>query len=180
MQSKGSLFPGAVLIAAIFSIGCGNNTLSGPSTLPTTTPRQSRVVSMWNVTIRVTDISGKGCVADSLRTEINTHNEYSLAILEQDDATLAQLASAFGDYSCSFPVRTENRGFTEGPGYYSCTRERRVVNCDGTLHSLMTFGQTISGRFFGSEVSGEWSASWMDLSDDEHDVEMKAQFTGSK
>jgi hypothetical protein len=187
MLSKSSLFPGAILVAAIFVSGCNDTTPSGPSTLPSVTPsaapEQSGVVGVvatWNLTVRVTESRGKGCVADSLLAEINTHNQYSLSIVQKGNATDATLASASGDYACTFPVLVENSGFTEGPGYYSCGRERRVVGCDGTQHALATFGQTISGRFTNNDVSGVWSADWMDLTDDEHDVEMKAQFTGSR
>ena len=184
MLSKSSLFPGAILVAAIFVSGCNDKMPSGPSTLPSVTPsaapEQSGVVATWNLTVRVTESRGEGCVADSLLADINTHNQYSLSIVQKGNATDATLASASGDYTCTFPVLVENSGFTEGPGYYSCGRERRVVVCDGMQHALATFGQTLSGRFTNNEVSGVWSAAWMDVTDDEHDVEMKAQFTGSR
>lgn len=190
MLSKSGVFPSAILVAAIFVCGCSDKTPSGPSTLPSVapsgapepspqpSPEPSRLVGTWNLAVSVTESRGKGCVADSLRAEINSHNQYSLSIVKKGGATDATLASASGDYACTFPVLVENSDFTEGPGYYRCARDRRVVDCDGTQHALATFGQNISGRFSDREVIGEWSSAWMDVTDDEHDVEMKAQFTG--
>jgi hypothetical protein len=183
MLSKSSLFPGAILVATIFVFGCNEKTPTGPSALPSVTPSsETRLIGAWNLTVRITETSGKGkqCVIESLRSEIDTHNQYSLALVQKGDRAELTLASASGDYMCTFPAVVDNSGFTEGPGYYTCAREQRVLSCDGTQHTLLTLGQGISGRFSGSEVSGNWSAFWVDVGDDEDEFEMKAQFTGSK
>jgi hypothetical protein len=186
MLSRSSLFPGAILVAAMFVSGCNDKTPTGPSTLPSVTPsaapEQSRVIGIWNLTVRAIESSGTGkqCVADSLRAEINTHNQYSLSLVQKGDRAEATLASASGDFACTFPAVVGDSGFTEGQGYYTCAREQRVLSCDGTQHTLSTLGQSISGRFSGSEMSGEWSAFWVDVFDHEDEFEMKAQFTGNR
>ena len=186
MLSRSSLFPGAFLVAAMLVTGCEERTPSAPSAVssrnPSGTPQQSQVVGTWNVTVRVTESRGTGCVADSLRADINTHNQYSLSLVQKGDATEAILASASGDFVCTYPADSDSTGFTEAPGYYNCGLDRRMVRCeDGTVHALVPMlGQSISGRFSGSEVSGVWSAGWMDVTDDQHDVETLAQFTGDR
>jgi hypothetical protein len=192
MPSKHSLSVGAIPLMALLVSACGNTTPTGPTPLPDVTPSPApappspapapRVIGTWDLTVHITGTAGKGeqCVLDSLRAEINTHNQYSLSIVETADRTEATLASASGDFECTYPTQVDSTGFTEAPGYYTCAREQRVVSCAGTEHRLMTFGQTITGRFSGNEVTGQWSAFWIDVSDNEDEFDVKTQFTGPK
>lgn len=185
MFSRSSLSLGAFLVTTILVAGCNDRTPTGPSTLPDVTPPAPapRVIGTWNLTVRATESVGEGkqCVIDTLKADVNTHNQYSLSIVQTGDITDVTLASASGDYACTFHPPLDDSGFaTNGHGYYECAREQRVVSCDGTEHTLTTFGQDISGRFSGNDVSGEWSVFWVDMIDNEEAFSMKAQFTGSK
>ena len=179
------LIAGTILAAAVVVSGCDGDAPTRPSPLPDVTPPPSsppptsRVIGTWNLTVRVIESTGPGCVADTLRADIDAHNRYSLSIVETGEKVEAILASESGDFVCAFPARVDSTGFTEAPGYYTCEREKRVVSCDGSEHPLVTFGQSLESRFSGSRVSGEWGAFWEDLVDG-HNAEMEAEFTGTR
>jgi hypothetical protein len=75
------------------------------------------------------------------------------------------LKSTSGDFACTFQARAESDGFTTlgVPGFYSCTTSlavRDFVCANGTRRDLIRFGQNISGRISGNEISGRWDVEW--------------------
>jgi hypothetical protein len=132
--------------------------------------------------VRVTEVNGSGCVAETMRSQIGVPKPYLLSISQKDFVLTVTLKSASGDYACTFTPVADGSDFTTfgKPGYYSCEQEFVPIRCaDGTLHSLFSFGEDISGHVSGTELRGDWAASWFEgLS--VTGVDMKAGFTGSK
>ncbi len=136
---------------------------------------------MWNLTVRLTAVSGDGCVADTLRSRIGVPAGYSLLITQKPNLNVT-LRSASGDYACTFTPVADSTGFsTYGQGgYYTCENMPVPFRCpDGTLHGVFSYGEDISGRLSGTEMSGTWDASWFDDLGFAG-VEMKAKFTGNR
>ena len=141
--------------------------------------------------VRVTQVTGSGCVADTMRSQMADPKPYSLSISQQgsqQDFTRSQqdytlrvtLKSASGDYACTFAPVADSGGFTTfgKPGYYTCEQTSVPVRCaDGTMHGIFSFGEDISGRLVGAELQGDWAAAWFE-GIDQQGVEMKAEFTG--
>jgi hypothetical protein len=119
-----------------------------------------------------------------MRSEISARNPYSLSIVQKGDTVEATLTSASGDLSCTFPnAFADNSGFTTfgRPGYYNSREPFRALRCgDGTVHDLISMGQDIAGKFSGTQITGVWNAFWAGVGARDDDVDMKAQFTGSK
>jgi hypothetical protein len=118
-----------------------------------------------------------------MRSQIGAPNRYSLSITQKGNHSMAvSLRSASGDRACTFTPIVDSGGFTtygQG-GYYTCEDFLLDFRCsDGTLHSIFSFGEDISGRVSGREISGSWDAAWFEM-DDYLGVEMKAQFTGTR
>lgn len=180
----------SVLLAALLAWGCGDRNPSAPSPTPSPVastpapapvPDISRLLGVWNITVRLTAVNGKGCVADTMRSQIGVPGRYSLSITQRDSLQVT-LKSASQDYACTFTPSADSGGFTtygQG-GYYTCEHPLLEYHCnDGTAHTIFSFGEDISGRLTGSEMSGVWDAVWFER-DDTYGVEMKAQFTGSR
>jgi hypothetical protein len=177
-----------IVLSAVFLSACGNGTPTLPSQVltpvpssePAPAPNFSPFVGVWNVALRLRDVAGTGCVAQSMRSQIGAPSAYSLSITENGSVTLR---SASGDLACTFTPYVEGTSFTTygHPGYYTCSQEKMHVGCgDGTTRSLVSFGQGISGRVTGDEISGRWSASWLDESDWHRGIDVNAEFTGSR
>jgi hypothetical protein len=114
-----------------------------------------------------------------MRSQIGVPSAYSLSITNNGKVTLA---SASGDYECAFTPSADSGGFTTYGvgGYFTCKDDLRAFRCaDGSEHGLFSFGQNISGRVSGTEITGAWDADWGDMGNN-FDVETKAQFTGTR
>lgn len=177
-----------IVLSAIFLSACGQGTPTRPSQVVTPVPSSgpapapdfSPFLGVWNVALRLTEVGGTGCVVESMRAQIGAPNAYSLSIAENGSVTLR---SASGDVACTFRPYVEGTDFTTygRPGTYTCEQGTLPVRCgDGTTHSLVSFGQDISGRVTGDEISGRWSAGWLDESDGLRAIDFKAEFTGRR
>jgi hypothetical protein len=82
-------------------------------------------------------------------------------------------------------VALEGSGFTsEGiGGQYSCKPwyVMEGFRCSDERNvSLFTFGQDISGKISGDDISGTWSMAWFDRLNDESALDATAQYTGKR
>src|SRR5574338_132850 len=167
-----------VLFTAAFGLACDDGP-TAPS--PTPTPLQpsappappppgpapdfSALTGLWNAMVRVTEVTGSGCVADTMRSQMAVPTPYSLSISQQDYTLRVTLKSASGDYACTFTPVADSDGFTTfgKPGYYTCEQTSVPVRCaDGTMHGVFSFGEDISGRLVGAELRGDWAADWFE------------------
>ena len=116
-----------------------------------------------------------------MRSQIGVPADYSLSITQKHNLEVT-LRSASGDRACTFTPLADSTGFTtygQG-GYYTCEAWSLNFRCtDGTLHGMFSYGEDISGRLSGTEMSGTWDAAWFEDSFGMA-VEMKAQFTGTR
>jgi hypothetical protein len=180
------------LIPFLFMLACGDSTrptaptptpTPTPLPTPTPTPDLSHLVGMWNITVSVTAAdagSAGGCVAETMQSRIGVPSRYALSITSNGAVTLA---SASGDYACTFPtVKADGSSFTTYgvAGYFSCRDEVQIRCDDGTVHRLFIPGQDIAGRVSGTEITGTWDAFWLDWDHSSSGVATKAQFTGSR
>ena len=191
MLSQRSVAP-LIVLSALFVSACDDDrgptapsrvpsSVASPAPPPTSPPAAdlSKLVGVWNLTVRVTEVTGGGCVADTMRSRIGVPARYSLSISHNLPVEVT-LTSASGDRACTFLPSVVSDGFTtygQG-GYYTCDHWSLNFLCsDGTLHDVYSFGENIAGRLSGTELTGTWDASWFEgLFTD--GVEMKAQFTG--
>lgn len=179
----------SVLLAAVLGLACGDGSPSAPSPVPSTPPPPaappvpdvSNLLGVWNLMVRVGDISGMGCVADTMRSQIGLPEPYSLSITQTDKVRVT-LRSASGDYACTFTPLVDGDGFTTygQAGTYDCEQLYLNFRCsDGTQHRIFTYGENIAGHLSGAEMNGTWDADWFEeLFTD--GVGMKAEFTGTK
>jgi hypothetical protein len=185
----------SLLVAALLGSACSPSTQSpvpptpspvAPTSSPTpspTPPPPPELVGGWNLTVRLTDVtpgpSGGGCVAETMRSQIGVPTGYTLSV---DNNRKVTIATASGDYACSFTPLIDSLGFTTDrqAGYYTCTNEPRTFRCDnGESHRLISIGQGISGRVSGTEMSGAWDIAWCDATyGDGPCIEVGMQFTG--
>ncbi len=181
-----------VVFAGGASFGCADEPVSAPSPVPSAavsspapSPGQdfSALVGVWHVMVRVTEVTGTGCVADTMRSQSGVVKPYSLSIAQMGSTLKATLTSASGDRACTFTPVPDGSGFTTfgKGGRYSCADWYVPFRCqDETSHSIFTIGENISGHVTGNQITGAWHASWYDGWDDYAGVEMKAEFTGSR
>jgi hypothetical protein len=98
------------------------------------------------------------------------------------------LTSASGDYSCtSMNVRADSSGFTtvgQRPPSDTCLWGvvLRDFRCGDETLDLISWGQDISARVSGTEISGQWLNMFADGPPylETILVETKAEFTGSR
>jgi hypothetical protein len=186
---------GVVVVLAAFATACGSDAV--PPTAPTppqnqdpvrtstATPTPAALVGVWNLTVRLTAVTalpgGGSCIAEAMKSQLGVPNPYSLSIT---DDGLVTIASASGDYACSFRPRMDSSGFSGNqPGaYYYCKGEPQTFRCgNGETYSLASWGQDLSGRVSGSEMTGAWEIVWCVTRDDSLGcVEVETQFTGTK
>jgi hypothetical protein len=178
----------SILFVVVLGVACGDGSPAAPSPTPSPTPAApppapspvpgaSDLEGEWKLTLRVTAVSGSGCVADTMRSQIGEASPYSLVISQTGAVTLKSK-----DRACTFTPVIDSSGFTTfgKGGYYTCDQFGLSFHCaDGTLHSIVTFGEDISGRLSGTELTGAWQAFWVEGIDDVG-VEMKAEFTGTR
>ena len=174
----------AVLVCVVLLPACGGENPSAPSSTssvesPPAPPGSdvSQLLGTWNVTVRLTSVTGSGCVADTMRSQIGAPSPYSLLI----KPTTVTLTSASGDRACTYPAKMDGSSFAEGPGNYTCDQFNLDFTCsNGTHQTIFTFGEDIAGHVSGGEIGGTWDAHWFAGVDDDIGVDMKAQFTGTR
>ena len=179
------------LLSVVLLSTCGGDSPSAPSSPsqppPVDSPAPpapdlSQLIGVWNVSVRLTNISGGGCVAETMRPQIGVPTPYVLSIAQKGGGATVTLKSASGDRACAFTPSVDSSSFTtygQG-GYYTC--EPAVLNfrcSDGTRHAILSLGEDISGRVSGNEINGTWDASWTEMPDAPF-VDTKAEFTGSR
>jgi hypothetical protein len=185
----------SILVAAVLGLACGEDSPSAPSPItlpiasaapsptPSPVPDFSALVGVWNVTVRVTEVTGTGCVADTMRPQIGEPKPYTLSIVPKNATISVTLKSASGDRACTFAPVADISGFTtyDAGGYYSCEEWYLPFRCsDGTHHNIFSLGEDISGHLSGNAMTGAWDAWWYDGWEDYSGVEMKAQFTAAR
>ena len=182
-----------VLLAAGVGWACGDDNPTAPSPTPSPPPSTapvpdvSNLVGVWNLTVRVSDVGGDGCIADTMRSQIGVPEPYSLSITQKNKVEVT-LRSASGDYACTFTAfpDSDGNGFTTygQSGTYRCEQLYLNFRCtDGTQHRIASFGEDIAGHLFGSEMSGTWDAAWFDSFEGVFSgsvAEMKTEFTGTR
>jgi len=193
MLHTSALVPAATLVAALLGFACDSATpspaaptQSPAATTSTATPTPPALVGVWNVKVELTAVtadlvgpSGFSCVGETMRSRIGEPNPYSLSITDNGKVTIA---SASGDYRCSFTPVMDGSGFTTfgKGGTYSCAGEPQAFRCgDGTTYVLHSFGQDLEGRVSGSDITGMWEIFWY-TQGLEDGVEVKLQFAGSR
>lgn len=201
MFSTRSVFPPALLLAVVLVSACDDRSPSAPSPIsspapsplssptPSPAPDLSHLVGVWNLTLRLTDVRGDGCVAETMQSRLGEPNRYSLSVKQAGANTLdVTLTSASGDYSCTF-----TNVFADGSGFTTVGRRDSSLTClwsvvlrdfrcgDGTL-DLISWSQDISARISGIEISGQWLAGFSDGPPYVGTTwsETKADFTGSR
>lgn len=178
-----------LLLAAVLGSACSDDGPSapspapspGPSPAPPPAPDVSTLLGVWNLMVRVTAVSGSGCVADTMRSRIGVPERYSLSITQRDKVEVT-LRSASTGRACAFTPFADRNGFsTYGQGgSYTCEPWFVNFQCtDGTQQSIFTFGENISGGLSGIEMTGRWDATWFERQSDSG-VEMKAEYTGAR
>ena len=176
-----------ILFVVLLGLACGDGSPAAPSPTPSPTPAApppapsppvpSDLAGEWKLALRVTAVRGSGCVADAMRSQIGVASPYSLVISQTGALTLKSK-----DRACTFTPVIDSSGFTTfgKGGYYTCDQFDLNFHCaDGTLHSIFTFGEDISGRLSGTELTGAWQAFWLESIDDVG-IEMEAEFTGTR
>lgn len=195
MFTRRSMVFTVVLLPAVLLMACGDGTATAPSPVssvavpaappppPSSVLDLSQFVGVWDITVRLTDVTGNGCVADGMRSQMGAPAPYSLAITQNGSNSLAvTLRSASGDRACTFAPKADSGGFTtygQG-GYYTCENWYLEFRCDDGLHRIFSIGEDIGGRVAGGEMSGTWSAHWFDGWDDYRGIGTTAQFNGRR
>jgi len=192
MRARLGVMSAVVLSAALAGSSCGDSTPSpaapSASPAPAATPAPPAVtarpgipvqlVGVWNLGLRLTEVTGAGCVADTLRAQMEEAATYSLSIT---DTGLVTIASPSDGLSCRFTAEADGDDGFKVYGFYSCAGEPRIFRCaDGTQYRFISFGQDITGRLAGSQIGGTWTVDWYEIPDDRSYVFVKAQFTGTR
>jgi hypothetical protein len=167
MRNTGIVVP-LILLSMFLVSGCDDRgpTAPSPPSVPSPVPEPPVPIGdVWNITVRLTTISGGDCVGDTMQSEIGVPKSYSLTTVTKDSTVEVTLKSASGDYACTFPARAESDGFTTFgvPGFLSCTINlgvRDFVCANGMRRDIVRFGENISGRISGNEISGRWDVEW--------------------
>ncbi len=179
----------SVLLAALLASACSEHSPSAPSSLRSTpasaaSPQDfSALTGEWKVTVRLTEVTGGGCVADTMRSQIGEPKPYTLSITPKSPTVSVTLKSGSGDRACTFTPVADGSGFStyDAAGYYSCENWYLALRCsDGTQHNIFSIGENISGHLSGNEMTGTWDASWFDGWDDYSGFDMKAQFVATR
>lgn len=191
MFSTRSVFPPALLLAVLVS-ACDDRSPSAPSPpppSPSPTPDLSPLLGVWNLTLRLQSVTGDGCAAEGMQSHIGVPNRYSLRVEQASSSTVnVTLSSESGNCSCALTnVPADNSGFT------TFGRHGRFVSCvglvvrpdfrcsDGTL-DLISWGEDVSARVSGAEITGQWVAAFGDGPPYLETIwaETRAEFSGSR
>lgn len=182
-----------VLVSALFVSSCDHDGLTAPSPAPAPSPPLP-VTSVWNITVRLASVADGECVGETMQSEIGVPKPYSLSTTTKGSMVDVTLRSAAGDYACTFPAKAEGDGFSSFGvgGFLSCETTTSVIRnfacTNGTLRDMERFGENISGRVSGNEITGQWNVSWIvmkpggDLggADDIGELQTMAQYTGNR
>jgi hypothetical protein len=181
-----------VLVLAVFVTACGD-TAPTPAA-PTPTPSQTQTptppptstfdlspfVGVWNLTLHLTEVKGdSGCIAEAMKSQLEVPSKSSLTITKNT----VTITNPLGDYACTFDsFKTEGSSFTTYgvQGWFTCQRPTLAVRCsNGSTYELFSWGQDISARLSGTEISGTWD-SVFDYSRTGVGLEVTAEFKGSR
>ena len=197
MRTRPGVVLAAAFAAACLGAACGDDSTSSPSApsgssipAPTTpapgatTPTRrlsADLVGEWNLSLRVTEAVGTGCVAEAFQARIGQPEAYTLLIRDTGQVTISSPSDGL---SCSFTAAADgDNGFTTYgvPGFYTCVGEPRAYACvDGTRHYYISFGQDIGGKVSGGRLAGSWTVFWFDRSNDALNVEATYEFSGGR
>ncbi|HSL23227.1 MAG TPA: hypothetical protein VK886_16990 [Vicinamibacterales bacterium] len=190
MHSTRSVVPPAIILSVVLVSACDRGGPSAPSATPSAGPAPapvSQVTSVWNVTTRLTDARGEECARLAAQSQLAAPKSYVLVVTQTGASAVVTLKSASGDYNCTFNGGTaDSTGFVFGAvGTYTCEPGREAVikgfRCaNGTQLDLFAFGQNLSGRISGSEISGTWDVDWVDGYFGPTPLETKTEFTGTR
>ena len=187
-----------VLLSSLPAVGCGPSpttpTPIPPQPVPPTPtppppvppPPPATTTETWNVTMRLTDAPGDACLKEAVDFLLEASMGYTVSLTHDGHSGSVSLESHSHNYDCRFDrVAVEDSGFTsEGiAGQYSCNPSYVMEDfrCSNERHvSLFTFGQDISGRISGDDISGTWKMSWFDRLNGESALEATAQYTGRR
>jgi hypothetical protein len=150
-------------------------------------------MDVWRITVRLTTATGGECTGESMQSQIDVPQNYTLSTVSKGSAVDVALRSVSGDYACTFPAVPDGDGFTTFGvnGWMSCETSgvvRGFVCANGVRRDLLRMGENISGRISGNEISGRWHVSWIVMTaggdlggrDDIAGLETTAQFTGTR
>lgn len=190
MCTNGIVAP-LILLSVLFVPACGHTSPTAPSPPagPSPVPVPTASTDVWNITVRVATVSGNDCVGDTMQSQVGVPKSYSLSTVTTSSGVDVRLKSASGDYDCTFPAKPESDGFTTFGvgGWYSCTTSLAVpdfVCANGAERNIVRFGQNISGRVSGDEISGRWDVEWDVMEPGNRNimasVETTAQYTGTR
>lgn len=181
----------AIVVSAVIAVACGAvNPVTPSSPQPSVQPGSvPRVSSRWQLTARLTTVTGGECVGEALQSQIGVPTRYSLLVTWNGNNVDATLTSASGDLSCTYTGGTgDSTGFTfGGNGWFKCEPGQVVRNfpCgNGVLRDTESLGQTISASISGTEISGIWRETRAvtlpgDLYNDVGYLETTRQLTGT-
>jgi hypothetical protein len=138
-------------------------------------------VGVWNLTLHLTEVQGdSGCIAEALKSQLEVLGKSSLTITQSS----VTITNPPGDYACTFPTpKTDSSSFTTYGvrGYFTCERPTLAVRCtDGSLYELFSWGQDITARLSGSEISGTWESAFDPLGTVGRGLHITAEFKGSR
>lgn len=183
--------PPAILLSAALACACGgHDTPTAPSlspqpvvTAPQPPPQHSSVVT-WDVTATLSSARGAECSKEAVESLMKTSG-FSLSLVQNGDTHSVSIKSRPEGFTCTIPVRVDGTDFTSVGvhAYYTCDPFTLIAGyrCStGRVVSLITFGQDITGKTSGDDISGTWSAFWLSPSDDDLDLEATAQFSGKR
>jgi len=181
--------PAAILVASFLGTACDDaSSLTAPSPTsdvttgqpapPPLPPGWANLVGVYDVSLHLTAVQGSGCIADTMRSQLDVAQPYSVTFASNGTVSLASVSPSF---VCTFDgASTGETGFTTaGVGYYRCEPYVVSFRCsDGSDHRIYTFGQDLSGQVTGNDIVGTWEVSWLDEAD--HEVYVTAQYKGSR
>ena len=133
------------------------------------------------MTLHLTEMKGDGgCVAEAVKSGLEVPGK-SLLTITKNTVTITNPS---GDYACTFDnFKTDSNSFTTYgvSGYFTCQRPTLAVRCsDGSTDELFSWGQDISARLSGTEISGTWGSVFEKQRSGGTDLDITAEFRGSK
>jgi hypothetical protein len=156
---------------------------------PAATPDLSPLLGVWNLTLSVEAVTGNGCAVEGMESHIGVPSRYTLSVEQASGSTVnVTLSSGSGNYSCTLSnVVAYSGGFTTmGPFGHRGGCVGRVVRQDfrcgnGTVN-LISWGEDISARISGNQISGQWVTAFGDgpVYEETTWAETRAEFSGSR
>ena len=187
------LLRSVVLVLAVFVTACGDNAQTPAA--PTPTPPQTQTptptpippfdlspfVGVWNLTMHLTEMkSDSECIAEAMKSQLQVPSKSSLRITKNT----VTITNPSGDYACTFDnFKTDSSSFTTSgvQGWFTCQSPTLAVRCsNGSTYELFSWGQDISARLSGTEISGTWGSVFDYGRTGNSGVEITAEFKGSR